>query len=62
MKSVTFKVAYDIGQTLKNDGGVYKVIGYEFIKGRGTRYVLLHAKSGSPEWLYVYDFEIKLLQ
>lgn len=61
MKSVTFKVKYEIGETIKNDGGVYKVIGYEFIKARGTRYILLSLKNGTPEWIYLYDFEISLI-
>lgn len=61
MKSVTFKVKYEIGETIKNDGGVFKVIGYEFIKGRGTRYALLVVRNGTTEWLYLYDFEISLI-
>jgi len=61
MKSVTFKVKYDIGETIKNDGGIFKVIGYEFVKGRGIRYALLTARNGTVEWLYMYDFEIALI-
>lgn len=61
MKSFTFKVKYSIGETIKNDCGIYKVIGYEYIKGRGTRYALLSLKNGSPDWLYMYDFEIDLI-
>lgn len=57
----TLTVKHEIGQTIKNDGGVYKVIGYEFVQGRGIRYILLSLKNGTPEWLYLYDFEIKLI-
>ncbi len=61
MKSFTFKVKYEIGETIKNDGGILKVIGYEYIKSRGARYILLSLKNGNPEWVYMYDFEIDLI-
>lgn len=61
MKSVTFKVKHTIGETIKNDCGIYKVIGYEFVKNRGTRYILLSVKNGVAEWSYLYDFEISLI-
>lgn len=61
MKKVTLRVAYEVGDTIKHDGGVWKVIGYEYVKGRGVRYITLAVRNGTPEWLYLYDFEIKSL-
>lgn len=61
MIDISFKVKYKIGEVLKRDTGLYKIIGYEFVKSRGIRYILLSAKNGSPEWIYLYAFEIDLL-
>lgn len=61
MKKHTLSVRYEIGDKIKNDGGIYKVIGYEFVKSRGIRYILLSLKNGTPEWIYLYDFEISLI-
>lgn len=59
MKKVSLRVAYEVGTKIKHDGGVWQVIGYEYIKGRGTRYILFVVKNGEPQWLYLYDFELK---
>lgn len=61
MKKHTLSVVYEIGQKIKTDGAIYKVIGFEFIKSRGTRYILLSLRHGNPEWIYLYDFEIKMM-
>lgn len=60
MKKFTFTVKYEIGETIKHDGGFYKVIGYEFVKSRGIRYILL-TKEGKITWDYLFDFEIQML-
>lgn len=59
MKKVTFSVTYEVGDKIKHDGGYYKVIGYEFVPKRGTRYIVMSIKNGTPEWTYLYDFELK---
>lgn len=61
MKKHTLSVAYEIGQTIKTDGTIYKVVGFEFVKSRGIRYILLSLKNNTPEWIYLYDFEIKMM-
>lgn len=61
IQKVTHCVRYKIGERIKKDCGVFKVMGYEFVQGRGTRYILFTARNGTPEWTYLYDFEIKSL-
>lgn len=61
IQKVTHSVVHKVGERIIKDCGVFKVIGYEFVQGRGTRYILLTAKNGNPEWSYLYDFEIKSL-
>lgn len=61
MKKITLRVTYEIGDKIKHNGGVWKVVGYEHVKGRGIRYIVLAVKNGALEWLYLYDFELKSL-
>lgn len=60
MKKFTFSVRYDIGEKIVHDGGYYKVIGYEYVKGRGVRYILL-TKDSKISWEYLHDFEIAMI-
>lgn len=57
----SFKVKYAIGQSIKYDKGIFKVVGYEYVKSRGIRYILLANNGLSMTREYLYDFEIGLL-
>jgi hypothetical protein len=35
------------------------VIGFEYIEGRGVRYILLNNINSDIKWEYLYDFEIE---
>ncbi|MFZ2523626.1 MAG: hypothetical protein WAW92_04545 [Minisyncoccia bacterium] len=55
------KLKYEVGSKIHTENGAYKVIGFEYIKGRGMRYCLLAIGAVGKDWLYMYDFEIKAL-
>ena len=57
----TIQLDYSVGDKIRHDGGVWKVIGFEYVKGRGIRYILLTVKNQVLEWLYLFSFEIKAL-
>lgn len=57
------KLKYKVGEKVKTDYGILKVIGYEYIQGRGIRYILLRLDTnGGPVWDYMFDFEIKMIK
>jgi len=59
---MNIKLKYTIGESIKTLGLIYKVIGFEYVKDRGIRYILLHMDGGKGNWEYLYDFEIKMIQ
>ena len=57
------KLKYKVGERVKTDYGILKVIGYEFVKSRGIRYILIRLDTnGAVLWDYMSDFEIKMIQ
>ena len=50
---------YKIGKKIKTDSKIMTVIGFEYIEGRGLRYILLNASENNIDWRYLYDFEIE---
>jgi len=51
---------YKIGQKLKFNDRVVTVIGFDYVEGRGLRYIVLWI-DGKPGWECLYDFEIEAL-
>jgi hypothetical protein len=47
-------LTYEIGETIITESRRYRVIGLEFVEGRGLRYILLHTKEGKCEWEYIW--------
>lgn len=62
MAKFSFEVKYKIGEEIKWDGGIFKVIGYSYIEGRGIQYVVMASNSGKLEWQYFYEFEIEMIK
>lgn len=62
MAKFSFEVKYAIGEEIKWDGGIFKVIGYSYIEGRGLQYIVMSSVSGKVDWQYFYEFEIKMMQ
>jgi hypothetical protein len=57
------KLDFKVGQHLQGSGTdrIYKVIGYEVMPGRGTRYILQYFDNGASKWEYLFKFEIVTL-
>lgn len=62
MKDHKISLKYNIGQTIKTSGCLYKVIGYEYIKDRGIKYIILGVDGIEPRRFYVYESELSLLE
>lgn len=58
---MNIKLDYDIGEEIKTQTHIYKVIGFEYIPGRATRYILMYADNGDIKNIYLYKYEIKML-
>jgi len=57
------QLKYKVGEKVKTDYGILKVIGYEYIQSRGIKYILLRLDiNGTPIWDYMFDFEIKMVK
>lgn len=58
----SLEVKYKIGEEIKWDNGILKVIGYNYVETRGLQYILLTCVGGKTDWLYLYDFEIAMIK
>lgn len=58
---MNIKLKHEIGETINAKERKYKVIGFEYVKGRGIRYILLHTNGGQVQWEYMYGFDIKAI-
>ncbi len=56
------KLDYKIGEKIIISDYVMIVIGFEYLEGRGMRYILLTVNGNATEWRYLYTFEIKALK
>lgn len=52
-------VKYKIGEIISGCAKLYSVIGYEYVEGRGLRYILASVDKEGVQWTYLYEFEIK---
>ena len=53
---------YKIGEKIKSDERIYTVIGFDYVKERGLRYILLHVVDGKAVWEFMYAFEIEAIK
>lgn len=61
MKTITLKIEYEIGDKIDLGDTIGTFIGYEYIKGRSMRYIIMVLKNNQSEWVYLYPFELKAL-
>lgn len=59
---MNINLKYNPGEKVKTEHKILMCIGFEYIKGRGIRYIFLTLDCGKPLWEYLYDFEIKMLE
>jgi len=56
------ELKYKIGEVIELFDRKVRVIGFEYIVGRGIRYVLLWATDDKIDWQFLYEFEIESLK
>lgn len=58
----TIDVSHKVGSVIEGVSRVYTVVGYEYIESRGSRVCLAYVNNGTVEWLWVFPFEVKMLE
>ena len=52
---------FEIGQKVDMGDRIGTIIGVEHVPGRSLRYVILVKDGFDVKWIYLHDFELKIL-